>query len=919
MTMMDQGTRSARIPPHSTEAEESVLGSILLSSDAANEVLDRITPEDFYVPAHQAIFEAISRLYNENQPIDAVTVADMLRRAEELDKVGGVNYLTRILDAVPTAANINYYADVVEEHGLRRRMLRASAEIGELALQIDEEIDAVIDTAEQRMLAVAEKRIGEGLEPLGELFKGTLEDLEALESRDSNLTGVSTGLIDLDKKLAGLQKSNLVIIAGRPSMGKCLTGDTRIVDAKSGRLVPIRDLAADAIANHLVPALDDNLRFTPAPVSAAANNGKQMVFEVTTRLGRKVTASANHPLRTLGGWVRLEDLTIGDSIAVPRRLDVFGVERRFDAEVALVGYLLGDGNLTHTSPSLCIGCPTIRIDAEWWAADLGLELTGHDDRRTAPNYRLVVANPVTHEHVAGYAGVSTATAHHVLSESSGAVSQKTRSAVERAAHELGYFGRTNPLTERLDSLGIDGLGSRDKFVPDAYFQLPKDQLALFLNRLYAADGSAWVSGNLYRIEYCTESERLARDVQHLLMRFGIVAKLRERQIPYGGSTRRAFDVSFQDPENVIRFADEIGIFSKEEAVAHVREIAATHRRARSNASLLPMEAWEIVLAEKGYRRWSSISLATGRSANHNWHVGTRRISRWLMAELASALDSGVLHQLAHSDVVWDPIVAIEEAGEQVTYDLEVPTHHNFVANDVVVHNSSLATNIATHVALNHGPIAIFSLEMARTEIVQRLLCSYGRIDSMKLRTGQLGSKWPDLVKAANQLYKAPIYVDDAAQVTVTDIRAKCRRLKRKAGLELIVVDYIQLMQGTNRENRQQEIAEISRNLKNLARELEVPVIGVSQLNRGLESRTDKRPQLGDLRESGAIEQDADVVMFIYRDEYYNPESQERGIADIIISKHRAGATGTVKTTFAAEYTKFANLPHGSTSQLPPPP
>lgn len=451
MTLLDQGTRTARLPPHSNEAEESVLGSILLSSDAANEVLDRLTPEDFYVPAHQAIYEAITKLYNENQPIDAVTVADVLRRAEELDKVGGANYLATILDTVPTAANINYYAAVVEEHGLRRRMLMASAEIGELALQIDEEIDIVIDTAEQRMLAVAEKRMGAGLEPLGELFKGTLEDLEALESQESDLTGVSTGLVDLDKKLAGLQKSNLVIIAGRPAMGK----------------------------------------------------------------------------------------------------------------------------------------------------------------------------------------------------------------------------------------------------------------------------------------------------------------------------------------------------------------------------------------------------------------------------------------------------------------------------------SALALNIATHVALKHGPVAIFSLEMARTEIVQRLLCSYGRIDSMKLRTGQLGSKWPDLVRAANQLYKAPIYVDDAAQVTVTDIRAKCRRLKRKSDLELIVVDYIQLMQGTNRENRQQEIAEISRNLKNLARELEVPVIGVSQLNRGLESRTDKRPQLGDLRESGAIEQDADVVMFIYRDDYYNDDAV-KGLADILIAKHRSGATGAVKVTFAAEFTKFDDLPHGYTSQMPPP-
>jgi replicative DNA helicase len=158
------------------------------------------------------------------------------------------------------------------------------------------------------------------------------------------------------------------------------------------------------------------------------------------------------------------------------------------------------------------------------------------------------------------------------------------------------------------------------------------------------------------------------------------------------------------------------------------------------------------------------------------------------------------------------------------------------------------------------------------------------------------------------MYPAPVYVDDSASVTVTDIRAKSRRLKRQHGLSLIVVDYLQLMQGRNRENRQQEIAEISRNLKNLARELDVPIIAASQLNRGLEAREDKRPRLGDLRESGAIEQDADIVLFIYRHEYYYPDDPEsKGLAEIIVSKHRAGATGKVDMTFLPRYTLFADV------------
>jgi len=189
---------------------------------------------------------------------------------------------------------------------------------------------------------------------------------------------------------------------------------------------------------------------------------------------------------------------------------------------------------------------------------------------------------------------------------------------------------------------------------------------------------------------------------------------------------------------------------------------------------------------------------------------------------------------------------------------------------------------------------------------------------MKLRSGLGGGDhwrvWSSLVEATSKLYKVPLHADEGFR-TVTDIPAKCRRLKRKTDLKLVVVDYMQLMQGRSRENRQQEIAEISLNLKALARELDVPVIAVSQLNRALESRQDKRPQLGDLRESGAIEQDADVVLMIYRDEYYNKDTRELGIAEIIIAKQRAGPTGMIKTTFADKYTRFDNLPHGYTNTI----
>ena len=225
------------------------------------------------------------------------------------------------------------------------------------------------------------------------------------------------------------------------------------------------------------------------------------------------------------------------------------------------------------------------------------------------------------------------------------------------------------------------------------------------------------------------------------------------------------------------------------------------------------------------------------------------------------------------------------------------------------HDLTLALNIAANISENEHPVAIFTLEMSREEVVQRLLSSMASVDSQKLRTGKLGPElWQKVVRETSRLYKMPLFVDDSPDLTVTAIRAKCRRLKRKHGLGLVVVDYLQLMQGgSSSESRQQEIADISRSLKNLARELHVPVIAVSQLNRALEQRENKRPRLGDLRESGAIEQDADIVMFIYRNEYYNPAGDQLGAAEINVAKHRAGAVGTVMMNFAAEFTRFRNF------------
>ncbi len=432
-----------RVPPHSADAEISVLGAVLLSSDAANIALEKLHAEDFYKPAHQQVFEVVQGLFDANEPIDAVTVSEGLRRDGTLDRIGGIEFLTNLIDAVPATSNVEYYAAIVEEHALRRRLMRVGGDIGVIATKMAEPIEDVVDQAEQAVFAVAERRVGDGLQPIDDLLGPAIEKAEELQRSGSEVTGTSTGFRDLDRKLAGLHPTNLVIVAARPGMGK----------------------------------------------------------------------------------------------------------------------------------------------------------------------------------------------------------------------------------------------------------------------------------------------------------------------------------------------------------------------------------------------------------------------------------------------------------------------------------TSLAFNIAQNVALGGKTVAIFSLEMSREEVVTRMLCSKGRIDSQRLRTGKLTEgDFTKLSNAAGALYKQNIFVDDSAGLTVTEIRAKCRRLRRKPGLDLVVVDYLQLMNGSGQENRQQEIAMISRSLKNLARELHVPIIALSQLNRGVESREDKRPRLGDLRESGAVEQDADVVMFIYRDEYYHPDKIEsKGVAEVVIAKHRQGGVGKVDMTFLPEFTLFSDM------------
>ena len=864
-----QSSSRGRVPPHNIDAEESVLGAMLLSRDAIGVVSELgLNPQDFYRPANRHIFDAIRALYSSASPADTVTVADELRRNGLLVEVGGPEALHELQNATPAISSAGHYAKIVQETALLRQLIYAAGDIAELAYSEPDDVVKALDEAETKIFNVAEQRVTDSTRTIEELLPEVMDHLQETYDRGDTITGVPTGYQDLDELLSGLQPSALYIVGARPAMGKCVAWDTPIVDPATGEVVTALELMARAEQRDAMTAvaLDADGRQVQVPMSHCLADGIKPVFLVRTRSGRSVTITASHPLLTGKGWRQLREIEVGESIAVPADLAIFGSDDLPDAEIDLLALLIGDGTVgaDQTSPLLTAALPEVVAAARRAAADLGVELRFAGNAGQATTYRLT----------AGHTG-----------------------------------GRENPVTAMLRHHGVWGCGAHTKSVPNAIFRLPRSSLARFLNRLFATDGTAWVAAAGHaRIGYSSVSEQLARDVQHLLLRFGVRSKLRRRSMRYREGHRQAFEVEVMDSPSLLRFIDEIGILGKHDATRAVREVAEAASFGFSRDSI-PVDVWDDIVKAKGTTPWSEINRLCGKPASHNWHAYRGRVRRQTVQLLADALDDDQLRWWASPDVYWDDIVEISSAGSTQVIDFTVPDLHNFVAADMYLHNTAFGLGMAAHVAQHSTkPVLVFSLEMGHQELTQRILSSEARVDSTKIRTGKLAeADWAKIGKAIGRL-EVPLFLDDNPRVTVMEIRAKARRIKaRFGGVGLIVIDYLQLMGGNgNSENRQLEVSEISRNLKILARELEVPIVALSQLSRNLEARSDKRPMLSDLRESGSLEQDADVVMFLYRDEVYHPDSPDKGSAEVIVAKHRSGPIGTKRLVFLGQYTRFDN-------------
>ena len=731
-----------KLLPQNIEAECGVLGSVIIDPEAIVQVADFLSAEDFYRDAHRTIYEVILQLYEEHEPADFITICDELERRNKLEDVGGASYITSLINQVPTSGNVEYYGRIVERTAILRRLIHAAGQIAAIAYE-EADADVALDKAEQLIFAIGQRHSRSDFSHLRDLLSEYMEKLEQLHEHRGNIVGVPTGFADLDRLTGGLQKSDLIVLASRPGIGKCLTASTLIDDPETGARLTIEECVWWKLPT--VYGISEAGKVRPTSVTAWVDSGMQPCYRVQTRTGRMVEVTGHHPFLTVHGWTPLHDLHVGQSIAVPKAVPAFGTD-------------------------------------ESWSLDI---------------VRL-----------------------------------------------LAYF-----------------IAEGGQFFPPCVWRLSRRYLAEFLRVLMSCDGSIYSSGKGYpHIEFTVAAPRLAADMHHAFTRFGIIAK-------YYRTSHGAWRVEITSPESVKLYQEQIGWIG--EKSTRFAEYAHIVPRRLGNCGHAPQEAWNLVSAAAKFQGLSVTELArrSGETikVGYNPHKG-RSIPRYRLATYAEVLDDASLRRSASSDVYWDEIVSIEPIGEHQVYDLTVPDGANFIAQDIFVHNTSLALSLAHNAAVQYrNSMAIFSLEMSKEQLVQRLLSMDASIDQQRLRTGWIeDDDWERIVYAMGTLSEANIWIDDTASISPMEMRSKARRLQAEHSVDLIIVDYLQLMQssvgGKRNENRVQEISEISRNLKGLARELNVPVLALAQLSRAVESRSSKVPQLSDLRESGCLAGETPVYL-----------------------------------------------------------
>ncbi|AZG46688.1 replicative DNA helicase [Gordonia insulae] len=714
-----------RQPPQDMAAEQSVLGGMLLSKDAIADVVEKLRPADFYRPAHQAVYDAILELYGKGEPADAVTVANELERAGELRRVGGAPYLHTLISTVPTAANAGYYAEIVAEKAILRRLVTAGTRIVQFgyAGADGQDVAEVVDRAQAEVYEVTERRTAEDYVPLEELLQPTMDEIDSIASRGGISLGVPTGFVDLDKITNGLHPGQMIIVAARPGVGKALALDT--------------------------------------------------------------------PLPTPTGWTTMGKVAVGDQL-----LDARGRPTRVVAATEVMTERpcyeveFNDGTIL------------VADEQHQWVADI-------DGKRQT----------VTTDGLRAHVGC----------------------AVVRN-------------TEPLD--------------------LPRKRFAYGPYTVAALAGMAF-------------------DDPEIAMRI-------DAEGPVDVMTLMA-DLGGRIPFDYLRGS-----------IAQRRALLAGLLDARATVD---DDGWITVPAATRHMTAVVADLVAGLGYNYK-----RSATGWLRVDadddVFTVHHKAVRHKELRRRAGVRRLIAVRPVDNVPVRCVQVDNDdHMYLAGEAMVptHNSTLAMDFLRSCSIhNQQTSAMFSLEMSKTEIVMRLLSAEAKVKLGDMRGGTMSDDdWTRLARRMGEISEAPLFIDDSPNLTMMEIRAKARRLKQRHDLRLVVVDYMQLMtSGKKVESRQQEVSEFSRQLKLLAKELEVPVVAISQLNRGPEQRTDKKPQVSDLRESGSLEQDADMVILLHRPDAFERDDPRAGEADIILGKHRNGPTATITVAHQLHLSKFVDMARG---------
>ncbi|WP_454117592.1 replicative DNA helicase [Microbacterium lacticum] len=835
-----------RTPPHDLLAEQSTLGGMLLSADAVADVVESIRGTDFYVPKHELIFEAILSLYSHGEPTDVVAVTDELIKTGDLMRAGGADYLHSLTSIVPTAANSSYYASIVRERALLRRLVEAGTRIVQMGYNGQGEALDLVNNAQAEIYSVTGAEQAEDYVALEVAVGAAIEEIEAARGRDGQMTGIPTGFAGLDQLTNGLHPGQMIVVAARPAMGKALALDTPLPTPTGWTT-----MGAVRVGDEL---FDADGRPTRVVATTEILEGRPC-FEVEFSDGSTIVADAQHQWLTetrasrragrSGGAVvttqqMFETLTVGAELRANHSVRTARALQAPEADLPVAPYALGawlgDG---HTDGAR-ITSATAEIPG--LIAGRGLRVEGRGGMLYS--IQLLEREELSRQcEVCG--GEFVARHPHVRTCGRTCGPKNKGSHPERLSCPdcgMPYSGEAQrcaschadhgSFTALLRKAGVLG----DKHVPTAYLRASEAQRRELLAGLLDTDGT--VVRGVGSCQFAVTNKRLADSVYELIVSLGYRC---------GRTTKRVKGRSEASSTCYILN------FSTTDDVFWLERKRALHAQERPASDL--------------------------------------RISRRYVTAVR-------------------PVPSVPVRCVQVDND-----EHLYLAGKSMIptHNSTLALDFARAAAIKHNrPTIFFSLEMGRSEIAMRLMSAEGAVPLQSMRKGSLDSRdWTTIASTRGRINDAPLYIDDSPNMTLVEIRAKCRKLKQRVGLQMVVIDYLQLMTSGKRvESRQQEVSEFSRALKLLAKELQVPVIALSQLNRGPEQRADKKPAISDLRESGSIEQDADMVILLHREAAYEKDSPRAGEADLIVAKHRNGPTDTVTVAFQGHFSRFTDMAPG---------